>query len=164
MLKECGLRHIAKGVRVSVHAPWISHLLFAYDCVIFTQANQRGVDRVAQILEDYYRGSGQMVNKQKSAVFFSANCVEEDKQIVHDSLQIPLEALGERYLSLPTAVGKVSDGVFSYVPDRFRNFICGWSKNLLSYAGREVLIKANALAVPTYSMSCFRLPAPIAKR
>lgn len=149
---------------MGIHAPWISHLLFADDCLIFTEASGRGADRVAQILEDYHRGSGQLVNKQKSAIFYSANCEQEAKVTVHNSLQINVEALGEKYLGLPTSVGKVSDGVFEYIPSRIRNFICGWSENLLSCAGREVLIKANAQAVPTYPMSCFKLPTNICKR
>lgn len=159
---SCMLKEM--GPRVGIHAPWISHLLFADDCMIFTEATGRGADRVAQILDEYHRGSGQLVNKNKSAVFYSANCEQEAKDAVHNSLQIGTEALGERYLGLPTSVGKVSDGVFEYIPSRIRNFICGWSENLLSCVGREVLIKANAQAVPTYPMSCFKLPSAICKR
>lgn len=66
--------YVSRGVRVSRHAPWISHLLFADDCLIFTQASKKGADQVAAILDDYNRGSGQLVNKNKSAVFFSPNC------------------------------------------------------------------------------------------
>jgi hypothetical protein len=117
---------IARGVRVCQQAPWISHLLFANDCLIFTQASRRGADRISEILELYYKGSGQLVNKNKSAVFFSGNCVLSAKQEVHEVLQIPTEALGEKYLGLPTAVGKVSDDTFDYVADRIRNFIHGW--------------------------------------
>jgi hypothetical protein len=161
MLKGIGPQFLVKGVRVSIHAPWISHLLFADDCFIFAPATRRGADRVAGILDDYNWGSGQLVNKQKSAVFFSSNCQAEKKEAVHNSLQITVEALGEKYLGLPTSVGKVSDGVFEYVPGRIRQFIIGWSENLLSCVGREVLIKANAQAVPTYPMSYFKLPPKI---
>jgi hypothetical protein len=112
MLKGKGPGFLARGVRIGIHAPWISHLLFTDDCMIFTEATQRGADRMDHILDEYHRGSGQLVNKCKSVVFFSANCVEEAKDVVHTSLQIDTEALGERYLGLPTAVGKVSDGVF----------------------------------------------------
>jgi hypothetical protein len=127
-------------------------------------ATKRSADRVASILHNYHRGSGQLVNKQKSAIFFSDNCQTEDRTAVHDSLGIETEALGEKYLGLPTSAGKVSDGVFEYIPGRIRQFIAGWGGNLLSCAGREVLIKANAQAVPTYPMGCFRLPAPICKK
>lgn len=89
-------------------------------------------------------------------MFFSENCGQDAKQEVHDALQIPTEALGEKYLGLPTAVGKVSDGTFDYVADRIRKFVQGWGGNLLSCAGREVLLESNAQAVPTYPMSCFK--------
>jgi hypothetical protein len=164
MLKRIGPAHLAKGIRVSIHAPWISHLLFADDCMIFTQATQRAAERVASILADYHHGSGQLVNKQKSAILFSDNCEDEPKLLVHNSLDITMEALGEKYLGLPTSVGDAPKGVFEYIPNRMRNFICGWSERLLSCAGREVLIKANAQAVPTYPMSCFELPPKICKR
>jgi hypothetical protein len=75
--------------------------------MIFTQATRRAADRIAEILELYNRGSGQLVNKQKSAVSFSENCDDESRQEVHESLQIPTEALGEKYLGLPTVVGRV---------------------------------------------------------
>jgi hypothetical protein len=83
---------------------------------------------------------------------------------VHDALVIPNEALGEKYLGLPTAVGCASDGTFDYVPERIRSFVHGWGGKLLSCVGREVLLKSNAQAVPTYPMSCFRLSVPTCKK
>jgi hypothetical protein len=67
-------------------------------------------------------------------------------------------------LGLPTAAGKVIAGVFDYVPERIRNFVNEWGENLLRCAGREVLIKAIAQAVPTYLMSCFKLSANVCKK
>jgi hypothetical protein len=94
--------------------------------LIFTQASKKGADRVAAILDDYNKGSGQLVNKNKSAVFFSPNCEQECKDDVHKSLQIPTEALGERYLGLPTAAERGTADAFNYVPARVRGFVGSW--------------------------------------
>jgi hypothetical protein len=37
-----GPNFLAKGVRVGIHAPWVSHLLFVNDCMVFMQASERG--------------------------------------------------------------------------------------------------------------------------
>jgi hypothetical protein len=86
---------LARGVRVGIHSPWISHLLFADDCIIFSEASQRGANRLKEILEVYGRGSGQLVNRDKLAVFYSKNCDEDMKRDVAEGLNIPTEALAE---------------------------------------------------------------------
>lgn len=94
--------HLARGARVGIHAPWISHLLFADDCIVFVEASERGAERLQGILDTYSQASGQLVNKDKSAIFFSKNCIDETKVVVRSILQIDMEALAEKYLSLPT--------------------------------------------------------------
>lgn len=70
LLKGIGPVHISSGVRVGVHAPWVSHLLFADDCIVFTKASKRGADRLREVLETCNRGTGQLVNRDKSTLFF----------------------------------------------------------------------------------------------
>jgi hypothetical protein len=105
MLKNSGPNYIAPGLRVSRHTPWISHLLFADDCLIFSEVFDNNVHPLANILE-YNQGSGQLVNKQKSVIFFSSNTPDVMKENVHSILDIQREAFGEIYLGLPTAIGK----------------------------------------------------------
>lgn len=141
LLKSVGLAHISRGVRVGIHSPWISHLLFADDCIIFSEASQRGADRLHGILDVYSRGSCQLVNREKSAVFFSSNCSNTMKEEIRHGLNIQNEALAEKYQGLPTAAGRSTTEAFDYMPTRLWGLIGTWSGMDASCAGREVLIK-----------------------
>jgi hypothetical protein len=164
LLKSRGSVYLSRGVRVGVHAPWISHLLFADDCIVFSEASQRGPLRLQEVLDIYGRGSGQMVNRDKSAVFFSSNCSDDMKVEVRQALNIETEALAEKYLGLPTALGRSTIEAFEFIPTRIKNVIGTWSGREASQAGREVLLKSVAQAIPTYSMSCFLLSKTTCKK
>lgn len=97
------------------------------------------------------------MNKEKSAAFFSKNCVAEMKAGVRQELQIETEALADKYLGLPTTVGRSTAEPFEFMSTRIKGVIGTWSGWAASSAGREVLIKSVAQAVLTYSMSCFLL-------
>ena len=59
---------------------------------------------------------------------------------------------------MPSDVGQNKNGTFKYLKDRVWGKVKGWLEKILSYAGKEVLIKSVAQAIPVYSMSCFKLP------
>uniref|UniRef100_A0A8R7RF30 Reverse transcriptase domain-containing protein n=1 Tax=Triticum urartu TaxID=4572 RepID=A0A8R7RF30_TRIUA len=164
LLKSYGSAHLRKGIRVGIHAPWVSHLLFADDCLVFTQATSDGAARLNEILEIYREGSGQRVNKTKSAIFFSTNCSDEMKVETHSNSGIGTEALIEKYLGLPTALGRSSDSQFEHVVVQIKKLVNGWAPKLMSSAAREVLIKSICQAIPTYSMGCFRLSKKTCKK
>ena len=73
-------------------------------------------------------------------------------------LNVHNESLNERYLGMPTDVGQSKNGVFKYLRDRVWEKVKGWMQKLLSAAGKEILIKSVAQAIPVFSMACFRLP------
>ena len=64
----------------------------------------------------------------------------------------------ESYLGLPTLVGRTKYYTFSYLKDRIWKKLQGWKGKMLSKAGKEILIKAGAQSIPTYTMSIFQLP------
>ena len=64
----------------------------------------------------------------------------------------------EKYLGLPSLVGKNKRNTFNDINDKLSKKLAGWKEKLLSKAGKEVLIKDIAQAIPTYTMSCFKIP------
>ena len=58
MLQNYNGGWIDRGIRVSNSAPWISHLLFADDCLIFMKVDSRSAIRLNEILHHYSIGSG----------------------------------------------------------------------------------------------------------
>ncbi|XP_031131793.1 uncharacterized protein LOC116033173 [Ipomoea triloba] len=106
-----------------------------------------------------YEGfSGQAVNFQKSSVCFSRNTMESSREEVAQVLGVSRASNFEKYLGLPSFVGKNKKLVFSYIEDKFRQRVGSWNKKFLSQAGREILLRSVAQAMPTFSMSVFLLP------
>ena len=55
-------------------------------------------------------------------------------------------------------MGRNKRNTFNDIKEKLCRKLFGWKEKMLSKAGKEVLIKAMALAIPTYTMSCFKLP------
>ena len=64
----------------------------------------------------------------------------------------------DTYLGLPTLIGKTKYLSFSNLKDRVWKKFQGWKGKMLCRVGKEVLIKAIAQSIPTYSMGVFQLP------
>jgi hypothetical protein len=75
------------------------------------------------------------------------------KQAVCQELNIDTEALSDKYLGLPTAVGRSTAEAFEFMATRIKGLIGTWSGREASGAGREVLLKSVAQVVPTYSLT-----------
>ena len=63
-----------------------------------------------------------------------------------------------KYLGLPFIIGRSKTEVFAELKEKVGRKLAGWKGKLLSIEGREILIKAMAQAIPTYTMSCFLIP------
>ena len=63
-----------------------------------------------------------------------------------------------KYLGLPSIIGRSKTKVFAEVKEKVRRKLARWKGKLLSIGGKEILIKAVAQAVPTYTMSYFLIP------
>jgi len=66
----------------------VSHLLFADDSLILFRANGSDAQHVQGILDLYEECSGQMINKEKSAIMFSPNTRSDVRESVMRALSI----------------------------------------------------------------------------
>ena len=158
LLKHSSQSLVLGGIKVAPTAPVVNHLLFADDSLLLFKSSVQGANEVSNLLDAYCLASGQRVNYDKSSIFFSKGCPETLRVEIKNILNVQNESLSEKYLGLPTDVGQSKNGTFKYLRDRVWERIKGWMEKLLSVAGKEVLIKSVAQALPVFSMSCFRLP------
>ncbi|CAA7018071.1 unnamed protein product [Microthlaspi erraticum] len=153
-----------QGIRVARASPRINHLLFADDTMFFCKANGKSCKALKHILDKYEKVSGQQINFQKSAITFSQKTPPATKLLVKSRLQIEKEGGTGKYLGLPEHFGRRKKDLFTAIVDRIRQKAASWSSRRLSIAGKLVMLKSVLSAMPTYTMSCFKLPQSLCKR
>ena len=152
LARKVGETRGSKRIKSSQNGVRVSHLLFADDSLLFCQATMEESQKLLQLLAQYEVTSSQAINRQKTSLFFSKNTKLVVKEQIKQLFGARAMTECERYLGLPMATGKSKVNT---------KRIMGWKEKAISNAGREVLIKTVAQAIPTYSMSLFKLPYSI---
>ena len=55
-------------------------------------------------------------------------------------------------------MGRNKRNTFNDIKEKLSKKLAGWKEKPLSKVGKEVLIKVVAQDIPTYTMSCFKIP------
>uniref|UniRef100_A0A803QPN5 Reverse transcriptase domain-containing protein n=1 Tax=Cannabis sativa TaxID=3483 RepID=A0A803QPN5_CANSA len=147
------------GIKIARRAPTISHLFFADDSLLFSSSSPLAATVIKQILHDYSLASGQLVNFSKSALFFSPNTSVETKTSITTILGIPVRDAIDKYVGLLQTFGRTKKDAFNYIKDQVWSNLNKWNSKLFSKGGKDVLLKSSVQAIPSYAMSCFKLPA-----
>ena len=151
----------SQGSFASKHGVRISHLLFPDDSLLFCQATVDECRRLLELFGKYEGASRQAINRQKTSLFFSKNTRQEVRNEIQQLLGARVMTECEKYLGLPMPNGKSKVGTFKELHGRITKRVMGWKEKFISKAGHEILIKMVAQAIPTYSMSLFKLPKSI---
>ena len=146
-----GRNGFGKGAR-------ISHLFFGDDNLIFRRATVKECEEIQRVLQVYEASSGQQLNRNKTSLFFSHNTTNRVRETIKMMFDVQVIKPHESYLGLPSLVGMSKRNTFAKLKQRVSNKLARWKKKLLSSAGKEILIKTVAQAIPSYTMSCFKLP------
>ncbi|XP_060964543.1 uncharacterized protein LOC115704339 [Cannabis sativa] len=122
LIKHYEVSHQIRGIRVANGAPFIFHMLFADDSYIFCRANG---------------------NDSTNASVCSSIC---------QSMGIQEAGENSSYLGLPCTSGRNKNVVFGFLKDKASKRIMSWEGKFLSKAGKELLLKTVAQALPNHAM------------
>ncbi|KAF5471964.1 hypothetical protein F2P56_008721 [Juglans regia] len=123
----------------------ISHLFFADDSLLFCKANAMEWGKLHNILKIYEEALGQRLNLEKTSIQFSRNTAKATQDFILSIAGVRSSMAYEKYLGLPTVVGKAREKSFRDILDRVRMRFSNQRVKFLSQAGNEIFIKASQL-------------------
>lgn len=161
LLEHKAVQGYLHGIRVCPEAPRIHHLLFADDNLLFGSATTEECVYLQSVLRDYELASGQKINFFKSEMVFSKIVPPALGQALGLFLGVVVVAKHEKYLGLPTFIGRKKIETFGYIKERLSKKLEGWQGKILSGVGKDLLIRVVAQSPLSYAMSCFFTPKDV---
>ena len=107
-----------KGVFISCNGPKLTHLLFADDSLIFCRAQDNDCQKSLEILNTYERASGQQINQDRTTLFFSKSTSPDMQESIKQALGVPVIQQYEKYLGLPSFIGRKKKESFDNIKQR----------------------------------------------
>ena len=135
----------------------VSHLLFADDSLIFTKATIADCKHLKTIFDRYTTTSGQLINLDKSSMFFSGSTKADRVVVIKEIFHLNVVSRHEKYIGIPFMIRRNKRNFFNDIKLRVISKVSSWQHKHFSKGGKEVLIKAIAQAIPTYAMSVFKI-------
>ena len=135
LLHEMAQNQLLNGISLGRWCPKITHLFFADDNLHFCKANSEECEKLKEILEKYGAASRQKVNSDKSSIYFSPHTTLELKEAIFNILGPMQDSRHNKYLGLPSIIGRSKKQVFAEIKERVGLKLAGWKGKLLSSGG-----------------------------
>jgi hypothetical protein len=140
----------------------VSHLLFADDTLVFCGADESQIKHIGALLVCFEAVSGLKVNLPKSALIPVSSLDDVDQ--LPGYLGCGISLLPLKYLGLQLGASFKLKTMWAELVELMARRLAPWKRTYLSKGGRVTLIKSTLSNLPTYMMSLFPIPAPVAKR
>lgn len=122
--------------------------------IFMGKADEREARNMKKYLNLYSSASGQLINWNKSSLFFMNTPVSQQNKISR-ILGCSIGSFPCSYLGLPLGLNAL-DSFWEDIIIFFSKKLAGWKEYLLSQAGKVTLLKACLQGIPTYALSFFK--------
>jgi mannosylglycoprotein endo-beta-mannosidase len=131
--------------------------IYADDVVIFLRPSADDIDIILDMLHLFGRASGLKTNVDKSSVL-PIQCLEEDRRILQAHLPCQLLEFPCKYLGVPLSLKKLTRAQIQPIIDKVADQLPGWKADLLTRAGRKVLVQFVLTSMLIYLSMAMDLP------
>ena len=106
------------GFSLCRNGPKLTYLFFVDNCLIFCRSTLEECAKIQELLVVYEVVSGQMINREKTTLFLSKNTYAQDQEAIKVALNAPAIQHYEKYLGLPSFVGRNKKACFTQIKER----------------------------------------------
>ena len=132
--------------------------LYADDVVIFLHPAAEDIGVTLDILQLFGEASGLQTNVQKSSVL-PIHCREEVRAVLLDNLPCPLSEFPCKYLGVPLSPVKLTKNQIQPMVDKIADRLPSWKADLLTKAGRKILVQSVLTSMTVYLLMALDLPS-----
>ena len=118
LLRNATAKGEIQGFSICRNGPKLTYLFFVDDCLIFCLSTLDECNKILELLAFYKVASGQVINKEKTTLFFSKNTDAATQEALKVALNVPAIRHYEKYLGLPSCVGRNKKACFTQIKER----------------------------------------------
>lgn len=133
-----------------------SHQQFFDDSIVIGEASVKNARSIKKALVDYGNATGQLINWNKSLIYFMNVSVERQMKI-KNIISCEIGSLLGSYLGLPLGLSPPNN-LWNSLIDKIHLKLAGWKGFMLSQAGKVVVLKSILKSVLLYALRLFKIP------
>jgi hypothetical protein len=156
LLKKAGEDGLLKSL--SAHSELCHSSLFADDVVIFLQPVALDLEVTMDILNIFREASGLKTSMEKSSVF-PIHCSAENVSTIHNLLPCHVANFPCKYLGVPLSLKRLGKHHIQPFIDKIADRLPSWKADLLSRAGRLILVQSVLSSMMVYLAMALDLPS-----
>lgn len=125
LIKDCVVQESWKPFRVTKNGPFISHVFFTDDLVLFTESSKSQMSTIQNCLDTFCVASGAKISLNKMKLFFSKNTSQFVRMEICELSGFDSVPSLEKYLGDPLFLRRLKKEHYSFITDNIRKKLCG---------------------------------------